>query len=534
MIVGVFLVFWTFVATRTRFGRHVYAVGGNPEAARRAGINVDRIRIAVFMISGFMAGVGGIILASRLRSVDTGTGGGQLLLNVDRGGRDRRDEPLRRPRPRRERAPRRRGRHDGRQRDGPARTWPPAYKFVITGGVLLGRGARRRVREAGARPPVSRRHARVRARRAGRGRRRGRRSRRRRCEPAGAPPGRAGVTRALRDVAAERGLVFRHAAFRYGEPVDPVAMIGGGLCWLDYDDDGWLDLFVVNRTQHERDEWLAAGGLPTSRLFRNERGRFVDVTKESGAGLAVRGQGCVAADLDFDGNTDLFVTTAEFASCCGTRGTGRSPRAARRRSGRLRLAHRRGGGRPQRRRPAGALRRRLRRPEHADPRRDAGVPEHLGVRDLLFLRATTATAVRPSARWGARPGSRSCGSRTGWASSRISTATVISTSTSRTTRTRTGSTRTWRGPAASTPTRPGSASASRSGQAPAGVADPNSGMGVAAADYDGDGRADLFVTNARGQAHAAFRSLPPDETRRPVGRRPEFGLGCRAARPAGA
>jgi D-xylose transport system permease protein len=80
VIIAAFLLFWTFVAGRTRFGRHVYAVGGNPEAARRAGINVDRIRIAVFMISGFMAGVGGIILASRLRSVDTGTGGGQLLL----------------------------------------------------------------------------------------------------------------------------------------------------------------------------------------------------------------------------------------------------------------------------------------------------------------------------------------------------------------------------------------------------------------------------------------------------------------------
>jgi D-xylose transport system permease protein len=80
VIIAAFLVFWTFVASRTRFGRHVYAVGGNPEAARRAGINVDRIRIIVFMISSFMAGVGGIILASRLRSVDTGTGGGQLLL----------------------------------------------------------------------------------------------------------------------------------------------------------------------------------------------------------------------------------------------------------------------------------------------------------------------------------------------------------------------------------------------------------------------------------------------------------------------
>jgi D-xylose transport system permease protein len=82
LVVLVFLIFWTFIASRTRFGRHVYAVGGNPEAARRAGINVARVRVTVFMISGFMAGVGGIVLASRLRSVATNTGGGNLLLNA--------------------------------------------------------------------------------------------------------------------------------------------------------------------------------------------------------------------------------------------------------------------------------------------------------------------------------------------------------------------------------------------------------------------------------------------------------------------
>jgi D-xylose transport system permease protein len=82
LILGILLAFWSFVASRTRFGRHVYAVGGSSEAARRAGINVDRVRIAVFMISGFMAGVGGIMLASRLRSVATNTGGGNLLLLV--------------------------------------------------------------------------------------------------------------------------------------------------------------------------------------------------------------------------------------------------------------------------------------------------------------------------------------------------------------------------------------------------------------------------------------------------------------------
>lgn len=82
LTLAVFLVAWTFIASKTRFGRHIYAVGGSPEAARRAGINVDSIRITVFMINGFMAGVGGIILVSRLRSVATNTGGGNLLLNV--------------------------------------------------------------------------------------------------------------------------------------------------------------------------------------------------------------------------------------------------------------------------------------------------------------------------------------------------------------------------------------------------------------------------------------------------------------------
>ena len=56
LLLVVLLVFWSFVANRTRFGRHVYAVGGNPEAARRAGINVDRVRVAVFMIAGIHGG----------------------------------------------------------------------------------------------------------------------------------------------------------------------------------------------------------------------------------------------------------------------------------------------------------------------------------------------------------------------------------------------------------------------------------------------------------------------------------------------
>ncbi len=82
LLVIVLLVFWTFVAKRTTFGRHVYAVGGNAEAARRAGINVRRIRIFVFMISSGMAALGGVIFASRLNSVDLDAGGGTILLDA--------------------------------------------------------------------------------------------------------------------------------------------------------------------------------------------------------------------------------------------------------------------------------------------------------------------------------------------------------------------------------------------------------------------------------------------------------------------
>ncbi len=80
LILGVLLVLWTFVLGRTAYGRHIYAVGGNREAARRAGINVDRIRISAFVICSTMAAVGGIIAASRANSVDPNTGGSNVLL----------------------------------------------------------------------------------------------------------------------------------------------------------------------------------------------------------------------------------------------------------------------------------------------------------------------------------------------------------------------------------------------------------------------------------------------------------------------
>ena len=114
----------------------------------------------------------------------------------------------------------------------------------------------------------------------------------------------------LNDVAAEVGLDFRHSAFRWGMSADPNAMMGGGLCWIDHDNDGWLDLFVVDTwSEGEWGKWRGEGAIPTSRLYRNDHGRFVDLTEEAGAGLEVRGNGCVASDLDRDGFTDLLVTT---------------------------------------------------------------------------------------------------------------------------------------------------------------------------------------------------------------------------------
>jgi D-xylose transport system permease protein len=75
-----FVVGMDLLATRTSFGRHVYAVGGNAEAARRAGISVHRVRIACFAICSSMAAVGGIMAASRLLAVNQSSGGSDLLL----------------------------------------------------------------------------------------------------------------------------------------------------------------------------------------------------------------------------------------------------------------------------------------------------------------------------------------------------------------------------------------------------------------------------------------------------------------------
>ncbi len=79
-VVLVLLVLLSALLTRTVFGRHVYAVGGNAEAARRAGINVARIRLLCFVLCSTIAAIAGVLLASRVNSVTPSTGGGETLL----------------------------------------------------------------------------------------------------------------------------------------------------------------------------------------------------------------------------------------------------------------------------------------------------------------------------------------------------------------------------------------------------------------------------------------------------------------------
>jgi D-xylose transport system permease protein len=82
LVVLAILVLWNLLLGRTRFGRYVYAIGGSAEAARRAGINVSRIRTLAFTMCGLTAGMTGIIYASYLGSISTSVNGGQNVLNA--------------------------------------------------------------------------------------------------------------------------------------------------------------------------------------------------------------------------------------------------------------------------------------------------------------------------------------------------------------------------------------------------------------------------------------------------------------------
>ena len=312
----------------------------------------------------------------------------------------------------------------------------------------------------------------------------------------------------LTNVAPAVGLDFRQDSFRYGISNDPTAMMGGGVCWLDYNGDGWQDLFAVNSySSGDISKWEAHGGLPRTQLFENVHGRFRDVTAQAHAGLQVQGDGCGAADLNGDGRPDLIVTTTNGIKLLWNNGNGTFTEGARAAgitangwyTG-VAVADVNGDGRPD------VFVAGYTRPYDPVANSLAGFPTNLvGVRDLLYLNEGNGPNGR--ARF------REVGVQAGLEASDFSHglgATFLDVN---------GDGRPdlyvandedpnqlyvnvpWPGGSKADPTGLGFRFENRA--AASGVADPYAGMGVAVDGAQG-GPLDLFVTNSRQEPSAAF------------------------------
>ena len=322
----------------------------------------------------------------------------------------------------------------------------------------------------------------------------------------------------LVDVARHVGLDFRHGAFRFKTSPDPVAMMGGGVCWLDFDGDGWLDLYAVNSHSIQIDvaRWKERGGLPRNALYRNEKGRFVEVSRGSGTGLQLRGNGCVAADFNGDRRTDLYVTAAGYDALLWNLGGGKFAEGASAAGidtygwhTAASVADVNGDGLPD-----------LFVAGYADVNAPvAGSAEPFpsnvaGVRDRLYLNNGPDWKGRSRFREVAQDvGIEASAVEHGLGSAftdangdgRIDLYVANDLDPNRL--------------YINVPASNGLGFRFDERGVEAGVADRNAGMGVAAADYSGDGRADLFVTNSHRQLHGVFESRAG---KRFADARPEF------------
>ena len=318
----------------------------------------------------------------------------------------------------------------------------------------------------------------------------------------------------LTNVAPQVGIDFEQSAFVHPRTLDVTGMMGGGVCWIDIDNDGWLDLFAVNSySDSDYAYWEAHGGIPRSALFHNDHGTFTDVSHSSGADVQVRGNGCVAADLNGDGYTDLYVTAAGYDALLWNDGHGHFTEGARAagitawgwHTG-VTVGDVNGDGRPDVF-VAGYS------DVNAPVPTASGFPKnYAGVRDLLYLNMGNDRNGHATFREVGEKLHIDARSEHGLGAvftdangdGRLDLYVANDTDPNRL-----YLNVPWPGGVKADPLGLGFRLEERA--AKAGIADPNAGMGIAAADYSGDGRPDLLVTNSHQELHAVFRSEPPTD-----------------------
>jgi hypothetical protein len=107
------------------------------------------------------------------------------------------------------------------------------------------------------------------------------------------------------DISAQAGIHFKHNSGAFGKKFLPETM-GSGVCFIDYDNDGWQDIFLVNSMDWP--EHKTGRSFPAL-YHNNQDGTFTDVTQQSGLAIESYGLGCAVGDYDNDGFEDLYLTT---------------------------------------------------------------------------------------------------------------------------------------------------------------------------------------------------------------------------------